>query len=49
LDLQKGIHGFEPGKVPLEDPPAGRTILGIEEIDLNRGGGLSLSGYGRME
>jgi len=35
LDLQKGIHGFKPRKVTLKDTPAGRTILGIETIDLN--------------
>jgi hypothetical protein len=35
LDLQKRIHGFEPGKVPLKDSSTGWTILGIKEIDLN--------------
>jgi hypothetical protein len=40
LDLQKRIHGFEPGKVPLKDSSTGWTILGIKEIDLNGRRGL---------
>jgi hypothetical protein len=49
LYLQEGIHRLKPGKVPLNDPSAGWTILRIEEIDLDGGRGLSKAIHGERK
>jgi hypothetical protein len=42
FNFEAGKHCLQCGEVALKDDLAGLAILGMEEIDLDRGGGLSI-------